>query len=286
MKEWDFRLTPARPDLAGAHLRGIIQADAYAEGRLMHVVTGVAGLRRAPSHEAPVDTQALFGEDVTIYEDHEGWGWGQLARDGYVGYIPMAALAEGKAQPTHRVAVNRTFVYQCPDIKMPARRSSPLGAAVHVLGIQGRFAQIGPAAFVVAEHLRPVGEHEEDFVAVAERFLHVPYLWGGKTCLGLDCSGLVQISLQAAGIEAPRDTDLQEKALGRPLALDAEPSGLRRGDLVFWPGHVGILRGETTLLHANAHHMLVVSEPLRAAQQRILAATSKPVSAVKRLPEA
>ena len=283
MDEWDFRLTPARPDLAAAHLRGRVTADAYVEGRTMHVVTGVADLRRAPSHEALLETQALFGEEVIGYEDCEGWGWVQLAGDGYVGYMPMAALAEGRIEPTHRVAVNRTFVYICPDIKMSARRPSPLGAAVRVQAIEGLFAQIGPNAFVFADHLRPYSERENDFVAVAERFLHVPYLWGGKTSLGIDCSGLVQISLNVAGIAAPRDTDLQEKALGSPLAIDAQLTGLQRGDLVFWRGHVGIMQDQANLLHANAHHMLVVSEPLKIAQERILAQTSKPIFTIKRL---
>ena len=158
-----------------------------------------------------------------------------------------------------------------------------VGAAVRVHAIEGRFAQIGDSAFVFAAHLRPYDAREEDFVAVAERFLHAPYLWGGKTSLGIDCSGLVQISLDAAGIAAPRDTDLQEKALGKPLAFDEELSGLKRGDLMFWPGHVGIMQDEARLLHANAHHMLVVSEPLRVVRDRILASTSKPISAIKRL---
>jgi hypothetical protein len=283
MPHFDPRLAPARPDLAAAQLRGLVTAAAFVDGRVMQVVTGIADVRRAPSHEAPLDTQALFGEAVTLYEDEEGWGWVQLARDGYVGYIAMAALAEGRMEPTHRVAVNRTFVYQCPDIKLPARRSSTLGAAVCVRAIQGAFAKIGDNAFVFADHLQPCDAHEKDFVAVAERFLHVPYLWGGKTSLGIDCSGLVQVSLGAAGIAAPRDTDLQEKAIGAPLAFDADLTGLRRGDVVFWRGHTGIMRDETNLLHANAHHMLVVSEPLRAARDRILAKTLQPITSIKRL---
>ncbi len=283
MKEWDYRLTPARPDLAAEHLRGVIVAGAYVAGRPMHAVTGVADLRRAPSHEALLDTQVLYGEAVTVYEEYEGWGWVQLARDQYVGYMPLAALDAGSPHPTHRVCVNRTFVYQCPDIKMSARRFSPLGAAVRVTGTEGPFAQIGPNAYVFADHLRPFNEREEDFVAVAERFLHVPYLWGGKTSLGIDCSGLVQIALDAAGVAAPRDTDLQQKALGAPIAVGAELTGLKRGDLVFWPGHVGIMQGNSMLLHASAHPMLVVSEPLRAARDRILAKTSQPIAAVKRL---
>ncbi len=283
MRPFDPRLTPARPDLAAAQLRGKVEAADYAEGRALHVCVGTADLRHAPAPDAPLDTQALFGDDVMLYEDHEGWGWVQLARDGYVGYMSMAALAEGRITPTHRVTVNGSFVYPGPDLRLPARDALPLGASVRVRATKGAFAQIDDAAFVFAGHLSPTGERQKDFVAVAERLLHAPYLWGGKTSLGLDCSGLVQISLGAAGIDAPRDTDLQEQALGLPVAVDTELAGLRRGDLVFWRGHVGIMRDETTLLHANAHHMLVASEPLRIARDRILAKTSQPITAIKRL---
>lgn len=283
MTPFDRRVTPARPDLAAAHLRGKIAAAAYAEGRALHVCAGTADLRHAPAPDAPLDTQALYGEEVTLYEDHEGFGWVQLARDGYVGYMSMAALAEGQIMPTHRVTVNRSFVYPGPDLKLPPRDALPFGASVCVRATKSGFAQIGDAAFVFSGHLMPSGENQEEFVAVAERFLHSPYLWGGKTSLGIDCSGLVQISLDAAGIDSPRDTDLQEQALGLPIAVGTDLAGLRRGDLVFWRGHVGIMRDETTLLHANAHHMLVASEPLRIARDRILAKTSKPISAIKRL---
>jgi cell wall-associated NlpC family hydrolase len=283
MTHFDPRLTPARPDLAAACLRGQVAADAYVEGRALHVCVGTADLRHAPAPDAPLDTQALFGEDVMLYEDHEGWGWVQLARDGYVGYMSMAALVEGRIKPTHRVTVNRSFVYPGPDLKFSARDALPLGAAVRVRATKGGFAQIDDGAFVFSAHLLPSGENQQGFVAVAERLLHAPYLWGGKTSLGIDCSGLVQISLDAIGIDAPRDTDLQEQALGLPIAADPDLAGLRRGDLVFWRGHVGIMRDETTLLHANAHHMLVASEPLRIARDRTLAKTSQPISAIKRL---
>jgi hypothetical protein len=283
MTRFDPRLTPARPDLAAAYLRGKTAAADYVEGRAMHVCVGTANLRHAPAPDAPLDTQALFGEDVMLYEDHEGWGWVQLACDGYVGYMSMAALAEGQINPTHRVIVNRSFVYPGPDLKLSARDALPLGAAVNVRATKGGFAQIDDAAFVFSGHLLPSDERPQDFVTVAERLLHAPYLWGGKTSLGIDCSGLVQISLDAAGIDAPRDTDLQEHALGLPFAVDTDLADLRRGDLVFWRGHVGIMRDETTLLHANAHHMLVASEPLRIARDRNLATASQPIRAIKRL---
>ena len=282
MKPCDPRLTPARPDLAAEEWRGLIEAPRYAEGRPMYVSTGIADVRRAPSHDAVLDTQALFGEAVTLYEDHEGWGWVQLGKDHYVGYIAMSALSQGRLASTHRVRVLRTLIYPCPDLKMPARRASPLGARVCVQRQKGDFAQIGETAFIFAEHLVPVEVLETDFVAVAERFLHVPYLWGGKTSLGIDCSGLVQVALDAAALNAPRDTDLQEQALGEPLSPPAH-GALRRGDLVFWRGHVGIMQDATRLLHANAHHMLVASEDFARARERILTKTGEDVRIVKRL---
>jgi Bacterial dipeptidyl-peptidase Sh3 domain/NlpC/P60 family len=283
MTSFDPRLTPARPDLAAAQLRGQVEATTYVQGRPMQISVGIANLHHAPASDAPLDTQALFGEEVTLYEDHEGWGWVQLARDGYVGYISMHALSEHGAPPTHHIRVNRSFVYPGPNLKLPARAGLPLGALVCVRSIEGGFAQIDEAGFIFSDHLSALEEKEQDFVAVAERLLHVPYLWGGKSSLGIDCSGLVQVSLDAAGIASPRDTDLQERALGSPLAFDAELSNLRRGDLVFWRGHVGIMRDEATLLHANAHHMLVASEPLRIVRDRVLDRISQPITAIKRI---
>ncbi|WP_026608496.1 NlpC/P60 family protein [Methylocapsa acidiphila] len=283
MPSSDPRLTPARPDLAAAQLRGQVSADEFVEGRPVQIRVGIADLRREPRPDSAIDTQALFGEAAMLYEDHEGWGWVQLARDGYVGYLSMTAVGPALSAPTHWVAVNRSFVYPGPNMKLPPLEALPLGARVAVSGASGAFAQIDEAAYVFAAHLRAADERESDFVAAAERFLHAPYLWGGKTSLGIDCSGLVQASLDAAGISAPRDTDLQEKALGRALAFDETLESLERGDLVFWRGHIGIMRSATELLHANAHHMLVASEPLRDARDRILASTGAQITSIRRL---
>jgi cell wall-associated NlpC family hydrolase len=272
-------LLPAHPDLTAA---GQAEVGRSAEGRKMQVCVGVADLRRAPFPDAPLETQALFGEKVTLFNEHEGFGRVRLASDGYVGHIAMAALADEWATPTHRVAVARTFVYPGPDLKLPPRDALPLGATVRIQANQGAFAQIGDAAFAFADHLAAIDAVEPDFVAAAELFLHVPYLWGGKTSLGIDCSGLVQVSLNAAGVRAPRDSCPQRQELGTAIEC-ADCKGLRRGDLVFWPGHVGIMRDEATLLHANAHHMLVASEPLCVARERILASTSRDIAAIKRL---
>ncbi|WP_034991268.1 C40 family peptidase [Beijerinckia mobilis] len=282
----DPRLTPARADLAAAHLRGLVAADTYAEGYPMRVAVETAPLHRAPHPESPIETHALFGETIVLYEDREGWGWVQLETDSYVGYIAMNALTERGPAPTHRVRVNRTFLYPAPDMKRPPIGTLPLGAKITACSENGAFTQIAPAGFVFSTHLCPVQSFETDFVSVAERLLHTPYLWGGKSCLGIDCSGLVQLALAQAGIAAPRDTDLQMAALGTPLPLGDDPSAdlptLQRGDLLFWKGHVGIMRDEATLLHANGHHMLVASEPLAEARARILEKSFGPIIAIKR----
>lgn len=283
MIKLDRRLTPARPDLAAAHLRGQVEAADYVEGRRVAIRVGLVDLRPEPAYDASIDTQALFGETAVLYEDNEGWGWIQLERDGYVGYLPITALGEVEAPPTHRVRANRTFIYPGPNMKLPVVDALPLGAMVSVAAASDAFVRLADGGFVFADHLAALGEPETDFVAVAERLLHAPYLWGGKSSLGVDCSGLVQISLDAAGIKSPRDTDLQEKALGAPIPVRGDLSGLRRGDLIFWRGHVGVMRDEATLLHANAHHMLVASEPLALASDRILAKTSASITSIRRL---
>jgi len=281
MSALDQRLTPARPDLAAETLRGIVDAPLYGAGEERIVFDGSADLRRAPIPDAPLETEALHGEIITVYDqDEEGWSWGQLKRDGYVGYMPSKALTHDIATPTHRLSVLRSFLFGGPSIKLPPMATLSMGSRLTIIGTKDPFAITHRGHYVIADHLKPVDALESDFVSVAERFIGIPYFWGGKTSLGLDCSGLVQVSLDAAGIEVLRDTDMQEKSVGEFLPLNAE---LKRGDLIFWKGHVGIMRDATELLHASGHQMLVVSEPLSEVVERIEAKGAGSVTSIKRI---
>ena len=263
---FDRRITPARPDLAAAHLKGQIEAEAYAEGEVQRIALPSAPLRREPAPDAPYETEALAGELVTVYEDMEGWAWVQLARDGYVGWMSGNALGPAAPAPTHRVTALRSLIYPGPGFKAEPVATLSIGAEITVTRMEGLWAAT-PLGFIYGAHLVPVAEFAPDFVAVAEQFIGTPYLWGGKSSLGIDCSGLVQLSLAMAGIQAPRDSDMLESGFGTALPLGT--NDLQRGDLVFWKGHIGIMRDAVTLLHANAHHMAVASEPLAEAVARI-----------------
>jgi hypothetical protein len=255
----DRRLDPARPAVAG---------------ELKRVIGPVVPVRREPSHDAPLDTQALYGEFVKVYEtNEEGWSWAQLQADGYVGWMPANDLLAAKNEkPTHRVSVPSAFLFPAPDIKLPPLLSLPFGAKLAVERTQQNFL-IAENGFIPSVFVKEIATRDSDFVATARKFLGVPYLWGGKSNLGIDCSGLVQVSLQAAGIQCPRDSDMQA-GIGKPIPSD-DLSKLQRGDLVCWKGHIGIVSTPDVLLHANAFHMQVAEEPLAEAVVRIEKAGSK-----------
>lgn len=270
----DPRVTAARPDLAAAHLRGKVDAQRFVEGDRFSVGMGRASLRVRPSDDAAQGSELLFGEDFTVYDRKDGWAWGQAANDLYVGYVRGDSLTKPFAAQV-KVSALMAPVFSAADLKTPVRDLLPMNAAVPVLAREGDYVNIG-SGFVHQRHLLP--ETQKDFVAIAERFLGVAYVWGGKTAAGLDCSGLIQTALQAVGNAAPRDTDMMEKALGESVAIGA----VRRGDLVFWKGHVGVMLDDKRLLHANAFHMMVAIEPLAEAVARI-DAVAGPVTSVRRL---
>jgi cell wall-associated NlpC family hydrolase len=278
----DPRLTPARPDLAAKYLEGKVEATRFVTGEEFEIYDALVPLRSQPFSGAEMLTQALKGERVTVYDrDDEGFAWGQLNSDGYVGWLPDRALAKPDAAPTHKITVTSTFAFPGPSIKLPPVETLVMGATVTVLRQDGAFAITRDGWYLPQRHVGSIDQFERDFVSVAERFVGTPYLWGGKSSLGIDCSGLVQVALNAAGTGCPRDSDMQQAGLGRKLDA-AESVRLQRGDLIFWKGHVAIARDSDSIVHANAHHMATAIENTGDAIARIKAAGSE-VTAIKRM---
>ncbi len=279
--QFDPRLNPFRDDIAAAHLEGHVEARKFVTGTRRQVIESSAPILRRPQFNAPLDTEALFGETVIVYDDHEGWSWVQLETDDYVGYLPTSALDDEIAEATHRVNVPRTMLFPEPDIKSGPVRFISLNTPLSAASERGDFLELAQyRGFVFKPHTVPLNEFQSDFVNVAETFLGTPYLWGGRQSLGLDCSGLVQMSLAATGYAAQRDSYMQEKSLGTALE-DLDIAALKRGDLVFWPGHVAIVFGNDRFIHANGHHMQVVIEPITETIARI-ASIGKDVTAIRR----
>lgn len=274
----DRRVTPARGDLAASFLHGAVEADRFTEGVVHRVVAETADLRRQPRADAPLDSQLRFGQRFRVFDVDEGWAWGQGEADGYVGYVAAHALSPRLAEPTHRVEALRTFVYPAPDMKQPPLCAVSLGAEISVSTNVGRWLRLVDHGFVFGDHVAPLDVPAVDPVAVAERLVGVPYLWGGCSSAGLDCSGLIQLAAFCAGVALPRDTDLQEEA-GDHLPYNQSSGEISRGDVVFWSGHVGVMVDSHNLLHANAHHMLVIAEPLAV----VCARSPVPVSSIRRL---
>lgn len=283
MTQPDPRTHAFRPDLADAALEGRVEAERYVEGERYQVAAGHLPLRTAPAANARLGSELLFGEVVTVFEIRDGWAWLRNETDDYVGYAPAEALSPTVHPATHAVGVLRTYLFPEPDIKSPPTDLLSMNAAVAVARTEGGLSGLAGGGWVWSAHLCPLGEFDSDPGAVARKFMGAPYLWGGRTSLGLDCSGLVQMALARCGIAAPRDTDMQQAALGQPLDYDGDQSVLRRNDLVFWPGHVGFWLDARTFLHANATDMMVAAAPFDAVIRHVRKATGHAVSAVRRL---
>ncbi len=269
----DPRLHAFRSDLADARLKGEVAAGRFVAGRPARISASVADIRKAPKPDSGVNTQFLHGDDVLVFDTADGFAWVQGERDGYVGYVEESALAGRDEAPTHVVSVPRTFLYPGPDLRFPISGRLSMGSAVTVTGTTEtrgtQYAVLSSGEAMIAGHLQPVGRPVADFVSVAETFLETPYLWGGTSGFGIDCSGLVQLSLRMAGRDVLRDSDMQAAGLGEPFDPGPDFSGLRRGDFVFWKGHVAIMADAKNMIHANGHTMTVSRESLADAVARI-----------------
>lgn len=282
VKLLDPRLTPARPDIAAASLRGLVNAAHYVDGQVRQVHAATVSLYGTPDATSPQLTELLMGEFFEVYETEGNWAWGQATRDHYVGYVRTDALGPRANLPDHYVTALRTPIFAAPALKS-AVLGYAHGNAVFAAGEkQGAFVKAEPMGWVFADHTAPMGEKLDDWVSFAERLLGVPYVWGGRSSFGMDCSGLVQDALQAGGIAAPRDSDLQECEMGQAIEMQPDLVGLQRGDLVFWKGHVAIMVDGQSMVHASGYHLAVICEPLKTAAARIKK-TAGAISAIRRL---
>ena len=269
----DRRLNAYRPDLADERLSGKVEASRFTTGTLMQVSASVVDLRSEPRPDSGPQTQIIFGDMVRVFEEQDGWSWVQAERDGYTGYVSSASLEKPTADATHMVIVPRTFIYPGSDLRFPHTKALSLGSRVRIVGsaeTRGtQYALLENGEALIAGHLAPLDQHAADYVAVAETLLHTPYLWGGTSGFGIDCSGIVQLSMWVSGRKVLRDSDMQQNTLGEIVEPDADYSNLKRGDLVFWKGHVAICASPDMLIHASGHTMTVTLEPLRDAIRRI-----------------
>ncbi|MCT8158767.1 C40 family peptidase [Pseudoruegeria sp. SHC-113] len=276
----DRRFHPENARVAHASLGARAKAPRRTEGTPMRCQQAVADLCESPGGAR--DKQVLFGEAVQVLEQHEGWSFVIHAADGYVGYLPDGALAPQTAPPSHRIRARSSHIYSAADIKSPDIQQLSFGAQLTGLREAEGFLVLENGGYVPLQHVTPLSALSPDPAATAELFLGTPYLWGGNSGFGIDCSGLVQAAFWAAGLACPRDSDLQA-SLGAPVQSTHE---LQRGDLVCWRGHIGMMLDAERLIHANAHHMAVAIEPLAAAQARIAAREFGEITALRRLSQA
>ncbi|EJF83186.1 NlpC/P60 family protein [Candidatus Bartonella washoeensis] len=270
MIDKDPRLYAFRDDLADKRLETEITAQHFVQGEKKRVNTAVAGLFKENNKKSERQTECLLGEELLIFEQGESMSWGQSLKDGYVGYIDTTVLCTSTIKQTHIVSVPRTFQYLQADLRGPMEYPLSMGSKVSVVdekevrGTMYSILESGKA--IITDHLSSIEYMYEDYVTIAETFTRTPYLWGGVSGFGIDCSGLVQLSMMMTGKMVLRDTDMQQKTIGRPLT---DSDKLQRGDLIFWKGHVAIMIDHENIIHANGHSMDVMIEPLEEAITRI-----------------
>jgi len=279
----DPRTHPYRDDIAADFMEGKVEAKTFVKGEGRRLGAASAPVMTKPDGGALQGSELLFGEAFTVYEDAGGWSWGQCGHDGYVGYVPSEALSGDVPEPTHWVTAVRSLVFPDPKGEYPPGLSLSMTARVAVDGEEGDYVRLATGGWMFSKHLAAVGETRPDFIDTAWRFRRVPYLWGGRGGLGIDCSGLIQVPLAAAGVAVPRDSDMQARELGDEVPVPGDLASLRAADILFFPGHVGVYLGNGEMLHASSHDMMVAIHPLGDILERMHARHGKGITGVRRV---
>lgn len=284
----DPRVHPYRDDLAADFLEGRVKAKRFVAGKEKRAGAASVPVMTKPVASKPGKgelqaTELLFGETFTVFEDTGGWSWGQCGHDGYVGYVRSKDVFGNLAKPTHWVSAVRSLVFPDPKGEYPATLSLSMMAKVAVESVDGDYAKLASGGWIFAKHLAELGETRPDFVAIAQMFSRVPYLWGGRGGLGIDCSGLIQVPLAATGVPVPRDSDQQAAAIGEDVPVPEDLNELLPGDIVFFPGHVGVHLAAGAFLHASSFDMMVTTHALADVVARMQERHGKSITRVRRL---
>lgn len=277
----DRRLNVISERVSETQMKGKVDALKFIDGESAQIKVAFTELRAASDFSSSIDTQLIFGETVKVFDTQGEFSLVKADRDGYVGWLETKTLEYDVKSPTHLVSVPRTFFYPKADMKLPHKGMRSLGSALKIVGydqVRGTdYAMLESGEAVIASHIMPIDQHFVDYVSVAESLLLTPYLWAGTSAFGIDCSGLVKLSMFMCGQHVLRDSDMQAATIGEEISAGKNLEELARGDLVFWRGHVAIVNGDNSIIHANGHTMSVAVEPMDQAIERIEYLYEKPI---------
>lgn len=301
MSALDPRLHAFRDDLADASLSDCVTAGRYVTHTDARIIQRQTIVRAKPDWNLPRETEYLLGEPIRVFERKAGWAWVQSGLDAYVGYVAETSISVSAPVPTHRVIALSAPVHPEPTLKTLPKPPLGFGDRVRICETQGAWSRIDDKrSWLYTAHLKPLDTIAPpqlamkadpvmadpvmaDPVATAVRFLEVPYLWGGRNGQGVDCSSLIQFALNDWELPCPRDSDQQERMLGVPIPHHGDERDLKRNDIVFWPGHVGIMMDATQIVHANATDMAVKVWNLDRLEAYIEDIEGNPIRSIRRL---